>query len=169
METKKLTPAQKAIIELRMKALEKDFGLQAYRLVFNETDYAEKGNWAPSVSKKKKFVRGPIRGKLGALAESLRPWIKLALENPGQPIKIRPSDADNQPIDRMQSGATALANQLVGAGMLKTTKVKDDVEGYAIILTAKERPRQSTTATVVVRGGNVSTMGNGQAAPGIAA
>jgi hypothetical protein len=168
METK-LTPAQKATIELRMKAMEKDFGLQAYRLVFNETDIAEKGDWAPRKKEKvKQKRRSTPREEWGKLTDVAMPWLKLAVENPKEVITLRPSDLNGIGIKRMQSGITAAACYHYGKGVLNTQLVKDDLEGTALRIFVVETALPSNTA-VKIRGGNVSSKGNGQAAPGIAA
>lgn len=133
---RELTELQKATVSRRLDALRADFPVAALRLLMEDGTEWKIGEFpAPVVEAppKKKHTRAKHKYEPGLLQRLCEPWVKLLIENPNEPVRLRQSDFPGVQLDSAQSNIVALAANQVGKGCVTTRTVPDEVEGKAIV------------------------------------
>lgn len=128
-----LTDGQLKVLMMRIQAIMNDFPVTYVEVLPLVGAPVTKGTRPVVVqAAKPKKKRGPLKGPMGDLAKIVKPWLELAGETQGQPLRVRPSDFPTQDFARIKRAFSALGCNTFGRGRVHTKTVRDSVEGQAL-------------------------------------
>lgn len=143
-----LTELQKQLISKKLNNLFHDFPVVAIKLLCADGSEWKIGDF-PATQEEQVVKRKPrhtsrLRCREGAvfghLTDTMKPWIELALENPGEVIQLREEDTDGATLARCSGAFSSIVGIYMGPGHTRTWRSRDN-KGDEVLFVQYTGPR----------------------------